>query len=527
MSKVVILLSVVISMEKAFNSIGQLVLAKDAHKNIGKYICPCCWDEVFKAEGKIQSAHFRHRSGGKKEYCDLYTQGLGNLYNPFDYASVMRRPYITFEEKNEEWDFYIKFPKIPKGLTRMFEDFNMYFNVSCREMQAKVSSVHLRHDSNSNKLKVMPKESYHFSIDIREYADRLQLRWPERINGFMEDIYLFTFIHGEFVMMEKNKVSLNDTFYLVSKKNLTFHQTLTVQSLKRRNGWLAYKVQLPNVLDDTLRNWFYKKLGFELKYPFYYLDLLEPSIYNRLSSAYAINDNTCSVGVTFRDFQYEKLTVIHIHPDMTSTQHLLINNVNEFSDLEQGFHTFYIKNHEGKILNIYVDGEKHSHTVVNYENKLVIDGESKVIFKDKKINIKNSATVKHDFPFEVWRKSTKSFPQPLKGKENKLTTDDAETYIPGIWNFKVLSESKHDDLQLDTEALLLLYLKISQKKPAVITNKQYNELICLIENMTDSSRKQKLKYFIRLHRNKVPVDIKRILKNLKQISRDNVIERDY
>lgn len=48
-------------MKKALDRIGNLVHAKDAHKGINGYTCPCCREEVTKAEGVRQSAHFRHR----------------------------------------------------------------------------------------------------------------------------------------------------------------------------------------------------------------------------------------------------------------------------------------------------------------------------------------------------------------------------------------------------------------------------------------------------------------------------------
>lgn len=85
-------------MEKAFDSVGNLVQANKAHKNIGGYMCSCCGEDVIKAEGRIQTAHFRHKVGGKKEWCDLYTQGSGNIYDPLDYATSVRVANRTFGE---------------------------------------------------------------------------------------------------------------------------------------------------------------------------------------------------------------------------------------------------------------------------------------------------------------------------------------------------------------------------------------------------------------------------------------------
>lgn len=501
-------------MEKALDRIGQLVLASKAYKHIGGYTCPCCGEEVIKAEGKVQSAHFRHKVGGKKDYCELYLQGLGSNYNPFDYATMVRKPYLTFEEEGSDWDFYIRLPKIPRVFTRMFEDLGMYFNVYCRQINAKISSVHLRYDSSNNKIKATPKTSYHFSIDNREYANKLQLQWPEKINGFTKDMYLFAFLHGEFIMMEKNTLSLNDIFFIASKRSITFHRKLTVQSLKGKNGWFAYKIQMPSQLDDTLIDWFYQKLGFELKRPFYYLDLLKPSIYKRFNYVYAINDSKCSLAITFRDFQYEQPTIIHIYPDMTSKQYTLKTNTKEFLNLEPGFHTFYIKDHEGKILNIYVDNRGNQDAVINYESKLMLnDEQSKAVFKDKEIEIEHPVDIQYDFPYEMWRKNSEHFPQTLKGIANKLTSNDTQIYSPGIWSFNVLRKSKDVDVEINWPELLSAYLKIDHKKAAVITNKQYNYLLRLVEMMTLGNEKKKLKYFIRMYRNQVPTEVKKLLEN--------------
>lgn len=69
----------------------------------------------------------------------------------------MRIPYITFEENEDDWDFYARFPKIRRGLTSMFEDFQLYFNVTCLEMGFQISAMKLRHDSDDNKMKVSPR----------------------------------------------------------------------------------------------------------------------------------------------------------------------------------------------------------------------------------------------------------------------------------------------------------------------------------------------------------------------------------
>ncbi|WP_136035782.1 hypothetical protein [Bacillus salacetis] len=500
-------------MEKAFDRNGQLVLASKAFKHIGGYTCPCCGEEVFKAEGRVQSAHFRHKVGGKKEYCELYLQGLGSIYNPYDYATMVRKPYLTLEEYENDWDFYIKLPKIPKAFTRMFEDLGMYFNVYCRELQGRISSLHLRHDSYNNKIKATPKPSYHFSVDNKEYANKLQLQWPEKIKGFTKDFYLFTLLHGEFTMMERNILSLNDTFYIVAKKSFIFHRRLIVKRLKEKHGWYVYKIQMPSELDDTLIDWFHQKLGIELKRPFYYIDLLEPSIYKRFNYLYSIDDNKCSLALTFRDFQHAQPKIIHIYPDMTSREYPLESNTKDLFDLEHGFHTFYLKEHEGKILNIYVNNKVNHDEVINSENNLNLsDKQSKFIFIDKEIEINPPVEFKYNFPFEVWKKNSEQFPQIIR-EENKLNSNDLEIYSPGIWSFKVLSRRDHIDRELNGSEILSAYFNIEHKKTTVITNKQYNNLLQLVDRITGGNDKKRLKFFIRLYRNLVPLEVRELLEN--------------
>ena len=397
-------------MEKAFDRAGNLIQANQAHKNIGGYTCPCCGEEVTKAGGRTQKDHFRHKVGGKKEWCDLYTQGLGSFYDPLDYATLVRIPYITFDETESDWEFYLKFPKISRGYTRLFEDMELYFNVTCIEVQEKLHAVHLRHDSSTNKIRVDPKASYQISIDNREHANRLNIHWPERINGFKRDLYIFAYINGEFVRMERKEMSLHEIFYLVSKKKISnFHTRLNVQSLKYKNGWYAYKINLPNTLDDNLIEWFFHNLKFQLKPPYYYLDLLIPSFYGRYDHAYSISQSACTIALTFRDFKHNNPTIVHIDSDMSTQEYKITSYLKDFSNLSNGFHTFYLKGHEGKMVILYVDNVREHHKKVLYTNRFMINEQAAFIFEDKEIKEENKGTIFYDIPFELWCKKRGHF----------------------------------------------------------------------------------------------------------------------
>ncbi|HDR7646295.1 hypothetical protein [Bacillus mycoides] len=502
-------------MKKAFDRVGNLVHAKDAHKGINGYTCPCCREEVTKAEGVRQSAHFRHRGRQKREYCDLYVQGLGNFDSFNDYATKMRIPYITFEENEDDWDFYARFPKIRRGLTSMFEDFQLYFNVTCLEMGSQISAIKLRHDSDNNKMKISPRDSYHFDIDDKEAAKKLELHWPIKIIGFTRGIYIFRFIHGEFVRVEQESVTLSDVFYVVAKRTIIFPEKIMVQKLKSKNGWFAYRIQLPEVMDDRLIGSFYRETGYRLQNPFYYLDLLTPSTYGRKDYAYMIYSSMCSMAITFQTFRKNDFTVVHISPDMTSKQYEKCKEIVEISNLEQGFHTFYMKNHEGKMLNLYVDRKANQHRVIEYEAPFIINGENITVFKDKKMNIQGRLNIQGDYPLPLLKKEIDKFPYVLsRSVSDHNVSEGDKLYTPGVWSFEFIGNEMDEKLENNWSDLILAYLKIESTKTFIITNKKYQGLLNLVETIVDESQKKKLKFFLTMYRNRVPKEVKDLLDHI-------------
>ncbi|MBV7508622.1 hypothetical protein KW850_25735 [Bacillus sp. sid0103] len=502
-------------MEKAFDRVGNLIQANKAYKNIGGYTCPCCGEDVIKAEGRIQIAHFRHKVGGKKEWCDLYTQGLGDFYDPLDYATSVRRPYITFEETESEWEFYLKFPKISRNYTRLFEDKGLYFNVRCIEIQQKLSSINLRHDSITNKMKINPKELYHISLDNRDYASKLNLKWPEIINGFQRDNYIFAYINGDYVMMERKEISLHETFYFVSKKKFSsFHKSLTVQPLKCKNGWYAYKINLPNTLDDNLVKWFFNNLNYQIKPPYYYLDLVSPSLYERHDDySYAVYKPECTIALTFCDFKQSSTTIVHLDSDMSSQEYEITSYIKEFPNLSKGFHTFYIKGHEGKMLNLYIDNTRANNKEIHYKNRFLTNGQEAFVFKDKEVNRKNTVDLIHDIPFELWCKEKGLFPFPLKETNYVISTSNTIIYTPSVWSLRVHERNENQQLKINVLQLLQSYLRLEYGPNIFITTKQYKALLNIIEKLPDGIEKRKINYFIKLYRNRAPRMVEEILKN--------------
>lgn len=503
-------------MDRAFDRAGNLIPASKANKYIEGYTCPCCGNEVIKAGGTSQRDHFRHKVGGSQKYCDLYTQGLGSSYDSSDYATVVRIPYIILEETESEWEFYLKFPKIQRGYTRLFEDKELYFNVTCIEMQKGLHSLNLRHDSVTNKLRINPKISYQISIDNREHADRLDLRWPEKITGFERDTYIFSYLNGEFVKMERKEIFLHETFYLVSKKKIfTFPKMLTVQPLKSKENWHAYKIILPDTLNDHLINWFYDNFKYKLQPAYYYLDLLAPSLYGRHDFAYAIEQSTCTIALTFREFKHSNPVLVHLDAAMKSQEYTILSYVKEFFALEHGFHTFYLKGHEGKMLTLYVDNKRDNTQKISYASSIIVDERKAFIFENKVMQKRNTREVFHDIPFKLWCKEKRGFPFPVNGKDYELKSDETIIYIPSVWSIKIRGKSRENQKHgWNVSNLLHSYMKLDCIQNVLITNKQYKELLKVVELLPNSIEKQKLTYFVKLYRNRAPRIVEEIFKNI-------------
>lgn len=155
-------------MERAFNPLGQLVHAKNAHKYGVVYTCPCCGARVFKAEGRVQSAHFRHERGQGSERCELYVQRLSGSSHLHDYSVMISRPFITFEPLERDWELFITFPYLTPSQVMQCDVHHLHFKIKCNEMNSFISSAQLWPNSSENKLWIVPKQSYSFSFATRK-----------------------------------------------------------------------------------------------------------------------------------------------------------------------------------------------------------------------------------------------------------------------------------------------------------------------------------------------------------------------
>jgi hypothetical protein len=495
----------VINMEKAFDRNGNLIHAGRANKYLDEYTCPCCGEGVFKAEGRVQTAHFRHRFGGKKIRCDLYTQGLGHSYQQYDYANILKKPFITIEESEGDWSFYLNFPKIPRKYTRLLEERALYFKVTVLPTQEKISSLYLRHDSSKNKIRILPIKSYNFQIDNIELANKVDINWPDRITGFMKDTYIFAYVHGEFVMMEKKDLSLHENFYVISKRKLSFHKCLTVRSLIMKHRWYAYAINLPYKLDESILKWFSINLNYNLKIPNYYLDLISPSLYRNYNMAYSISESECSIAKSFRDFEYEDTTLVHLNSDMVAREYRMSSQIKSFKYLEQGYHTFYLKGMEGKKLYLYVSGLDSQDLIISYDNGYKIGAKTAFIFNENMIETMESELITHDVPFEVWKKEPGSYPFRFNETDQLVLHRNTLLYSPSIWSLKLTNERINYKSEINISQLLHEYITLDKKQSIIITNKQYKNLLSFVEKIPESIEKNKLKYFIRLYRNRAPL----------------------
>ncbi|WP_461201968.1 competence protein CoiA family protein [Anoxybacillus sp. TBDG-1] len=505
-------------MERAFDQLGKLVHAKEAHKYGVDYTCPCCGARVFKAEGRIQSAHFRHERGQGSERCELYAQRLTSSSRFDDYSAMVSRPFITFEEDEDDWNLFITFPYLTPSQARQCDLHHLHFKIKCNEMDSFISSAHLWPNSNENKLQIVPKESYSFSFvrkeDERCYG-KLGLFWPEYMKGFRSNVYLFQLINKNFCMIESKELSLNDTFYMVSRKKIDFPGEMFVKKLNKKYGWYAYKIQLPYVLTDSLIKLF-QQFGYFLKPPYYYLDIVVPSVFRRKNDAFFIEEKECVIQVTFRDFKPQNFYLIHIHPNYTSTEYRLSDNYFNVILDKKGFHTFYIKNQEGKMLHLYYGEKMDACSTEMFDSSIVVDQQKLMLFKEKNISTYHSISVKGSSSFPYWLKEKNKFARKLDYGGDFFYPSVEKIFIPGIWSFSFLLEEDQRHDELDWQHVLLSYMQLDQRGSSWISNEQYTFFKKCLKGIHDKNLQSKLTYYLKLCRNRVPLVVKEFIQRVRQ-----------
>lgn len=505
-------------MERAFDQLGKLVHAKNAHKYGIVYTCPCCGARVFKAEGRIQSAHFRHERGQGSKRCELYVQGLTSSSRLDDYSVMVSRPFITFESDGDDWNLFITFPYLTPSQARQCDLQHLHFKIKCNEMNSFISSAQLWPNSNENKLQIVPKESYSFSFvrkeDERCY-EKLGLFWPEYMKGFRNSVYLFPLINKNFCMVEPKELSLNDTFYMMSRKKIEFPKEIYAKALNKKYGWFAYKIQLPYVLTDSLIKWF-QRFGYFLKPPYYYLDIVFPSVFGRKNGAFFIEEKECIIQVTFRDFKPQNFHLIHIKPDYTSKEYCLSNNFFKKVILDKkGFHTFYIKNQEGKMLHLYYGEKIDTHFLDKVDSAITVDQQQLELFEKKSVSKYKSISVMEPLSLPYWIKEKNKFARELNHGGNFFYPSVEKIFIPGIWlfSFSLEEDQRHDEF--DWHKILLAYMRMEQEATNWISNEQYIFLKKCLGSIYDKNLQSKLTYYLKLYRNQVPKLVKESVQRMK------------
>jgi len=502
-------------MERAFDQLGKLVHAKNAHKYGVVYTCPCCGARVFKVEGRVQSPHFRHERGQGSERCELYVQRLTGSSYSNDYSLMVNRPFITFESSKDDWDLFITFPYLTSSQARQCDLYHLHFKIKCNEMNSYISSTQLWPNSYENKLRIVPKEGYNFSFARKEDETcykKLGLLWPEYIKGFRNNVYLFQLINNSFCLIEPKEVSLNDTFYMMSRKELEFPAEIYAKSLNRKYGWFAYKVQLPYVLTDSLINWF-QKIGYFLKKPYYYLDIITPSVFGRKNNALLIEDTECAIHITFRDFKPQIIHLVHIQPDYVSKEYRLSGTYFKVTLNKEGFHTFYIKNQEGKMLHLYYGEKTNTRFSEQFDSKIMADQRQLALFEEKSISKYKSFSVMDPLFFPYWIKEKNKFARKLDHGGEFFYPSVEKIFIPGIWAFSLKEEQRQDGL--DWHQVLFSYMQLDQRGSSWISNEQYTFFKKCLKGIHDKNLQSKLAYYLKLHRNQVPIAVKQFIQTMK------------
>ena len=500
-------------MERAFNPLGQLVHAKNAHKYGVVYTCPCCGARVFKAEGRVQSAHFRHERGQGSERCELYVQRLSGSSQLHDYSVMISRPFITFEPLERDWELFITFPYLTPSQAMQCDVHHLHFKIKCNEMNSFISSAQLWPNSSENKLWIVPKQGYSFSFATRKDEkcyEKLGLFWPEYIKGFQNHTYLFRPINQSFCMIEPRELSLSDTFYMMSRKKIEFPREMDVTPLNQKYGWFAYKIRLPFLLAEPLIEWF-RQFGYDLKPPYYYLDIVAPSVFGRKGEAMLIGTGKCRIQISFRDFQLQKYSLVHIQPDYTSREYPLSSSYVDIILHKKGFHTFYIKKHEGKMLHLFYDPNANPCFSERLESGVVVDQRTLALCEEKSILKYTTVSVTDPLLFPYWIKEKNRFARELSQGGEFFYPSVEKLFIPGVWAFDFSAQEMRDLAHPDWRKVLLAYMQLEQTKCCWISNEQYRFLEFLLQDVGDKMLRAKLAYYVKTYRNKVPKIVKEFI----------------
>ena len=98
---------------------------------------------------------------------------------------------------------------------------------------------------------------------------------------------------------------------------------------------------------------------------------------------------------------------------------------------------------------------------------------------------------------------------------NEISSEEMIIYTPSVWSFKVNKSNENQQFQIDLSHLLHSYVKLECIQDIFITTKQYKALLNILDTFPDGIEKRKLKYFIKLYRNRAPKIVEKVLINKK------------
>ncbi|MCL9971520.1 hypothetical protein MX569_13225, partial [Anoxybacillus kestanbolensis] len=340
------------------------------------------------------------------------------------------------------------------------------------------------------------------------------LFWPEYMKGFRSNIYLFQLINKNFCMIEPREVSLNDTFYMMSRKKIEFPEEIYAKALNKKYGWFAYKIQIPCVLTDSLIKWF-QRFGYFLKSPYYYLDIVTPSVFGRKNDALLIEEKECVIQITFRDFKPQIIHLVHIQPDYVSKEYRLSGTYFKVTLNKEGFHTFYIKNQEGKMLHLYYGEKINTCFLERFDSSIIADQQKLTLFEEKSISKYKSISVMESPFFSYWIKEKNKFARKLDHGGDFSYPSVEKIFIPGIWTFSFSLEEDQRHDEFDWHKILLAYIRMEQGATTWISNEQYIFLQKCLGSIYDKNLQSKLTYYLKLYRNHVPNLVRKSIQRMK------------
>ncbi|WP_303969623.1 hypothetical protein [Sporosarcina ureae] len=499
-------------MDFAYTLEKQLIQAKNAVSGL-KYYCPYCRCQVIFYPGKVMVSHFRHMKGEKnysKELCELYSNSLSidNVYNLETVANQGVR--LIIERNSKDYKFFLKFPLINKEIT-LNQIQKSYYSYSCREIvDFEFNIVNLLPSRNNNVIEVPLLNKYTLTSSNLEKENNLDLKISGGFLPFENRSLIFKEIQGRFTSIPYQKITLSDRFFVVTKYNLSIHESLDVISYLKYSVYHIYDLIMPTEFSEDLIEWFGRTLDYELTQVRCHIDLIKPSNFKKIGTTYEVSEPFVELQISNIKVSTFNQKIIVISPD-SSISELFgnKNNVVEINFSRQGDYIIYMDQVVTEFITLrYLPEVVHSNKSL-FSIKI---NDNEVIYKKREIVCKDVCSVSSTHSFCVSSKDEIDYKvntNDLSGLKAPFRID-----IPTIWSLKITKQNIKKNIW-DYEKLLSYYERVNMFPKGIYS---IQELISLKQMVIDSNykNKRKLLYLINYNGFQIPKPVIDYIRELKE-----------